>query len=651
MSWPDAATQYARALKQGQKYHNACVIRGQNPYPAVLDDVLGESPVARRIPIGVVEIPMEQIVGTTTKGRKSAFAGNFMPLLDASTEFGNKWINLCLSHLTDGIHDPIVCYEYMGQFYVTEGNKRVSVLKSYDCPSIRGNVTRVVPTPSDDPKVVAYYEFMHFYQLSGLYDCWLRQPGQYPKLQAALGLDPDHEWTKEERLNFLYSFRRFKAAFIRLNAEKLDVTPGEALMAWLELHPFSELETMQEAELDRSLAAIWADVRLLTQQSPIQISTEATTQEKINWTRLLGFGRITHLNVAFVHAFAPEKSAWTAAHELGREHLKQVMGNSVTTTVYQCTYDNALEVMEQAVQDGAQVIFATTPPMIAACRQIAARYPQVRVLNCSLSMPYAGIRTYYTRIHEGKFITGAIAGAMAQSGSIGYVANYPIIGTIASINAFALGVRLTNPNARVRLKWSCLEGNPVQEFLEEGVSVISNRDAGATQPHWAWEWGTYQVDGEGNLSPLASPRWHWGKFYEKVVRSIFAGNWETLGTEPTQKAVNYWWGMSSGVIDVELYEKLPSGILQLGDILKRGIVDGSIDPFLCRITDQNSVLRSDGTHLFTPEELMDMDWLCDTLDGSIPRFDELLPASQTLVRHLGVERDRLKPEQEEESAL
>ncbi|MBO5502501.1 MAG: BMP family ABC transporter substrate-binding protein, partial [Clostridia bacterium] len=488
MSWSDAVTQYARALKQGQKYHNACVIRGQNPYPLVLDDVLGESPVARRVSIGLVEIPMEQIVGTTTKGRKSAFAGNFMPLLDSTTEFGNKWINLCESHLTDGIHDPIICYEYMGQFYITEGNKRVSVLKSYECPSIRGQVTRVVPPLSDDPRVVAYYEFMNFFQLSELYDVWLRQPGQYPKLQAALGLEPDHVWSKEERLNFLYSFRRFKAAFNRLNSEKLDVTAGEALMVWLELHPFAELDTIEATELDKSLAAIWPDIRLLTQQSPIQISTEATTHEKINWTRLLGFGRIAHLNVAFIHAFAPEKSAWIAAHELGREHLKAVMGDEVTTIVYQCSYEDAFETMEKAVADGAQVIFATTPPMIGACRQIAAKYPQVRVLNCSLSMPYAGVRTYYTRIHEGKFITGAIAGAMAKEGGIGYVANYPIIGTIAGINAFALGVRLTNPTARVKLKWSCLKGNPVEELLSEGVTVISNRDVGATHPHWAWEW-------------------------------------------------------------------------------------------------------------------------------------------------------------------
>ena len=48
---------------------------------------------------------------------------------------------------------------------------------------------------------------------------------------------------------------------------------------------------------------------------------------------------------------------------------------------------------------------------------------------------------------------------------------------------------------------------------------------------------------------------------------------------------------------------------------------------------------------------MHMDWLCDTLDGSIPAYDDLLPASQPLVRHLGVERDSLQPETEEERAL
>ena len=80
--------------------------------------------------------------------------------------------------------------------------------------------------------------------------------------------------------------------------------------------------------------------------------------------------------------------------------------------------------MEEAIAEGAQVLFATTPPLIAACRKIAARHPGIRILNCSVSMPYTGVRTYYSRIYEGKFITGAIAGAMAQNDRVGYVASY-----------------------------------------------------------------------------------------------------------------------------------------------------------------------------------------------------------------------------------
>ena len=55
------------------------------------------------------------------------------------------------------------------------------------------------------------------------------------------------------------------------------------------------------------------------------------------------------------------------------------------------------------------------------------RYPKVRFLNCSIHMPYSTVRTYYSRIYEGKFITGAIAGAIADNNRIGYVGSYPIL--------------------------------------------------------------------------------------------------------------------------------------------------------------------------------------------------------------------------------
>ena len=51
---------------------------------------------------------------------------------------------------------------------------------------------------------------------------------------------------------------------------------------------------------------------------------------------------------------------------------------------------------------------------------------------------------------------GAIAGAMAENDKISYIADYPISGTIANINAFALGAKMINPRAKVHLEWSCL---------------------------------------------------------------------------------------------------------------------------------------------------------------------------------------------------
>jgi len=261
-------------------------------------------------------------------------------------------------------------------------------------------------------------------------------------------------------------------------------------------------------------------------------------------------------------------------------------------------------------------------------------------------MPYFGVRTYYSRMYEAKFITGAIAGAMADSNLIGYVANYPIIGTIAGINAFALGARMTNPKAKIALRWSCLPGNPVQSLLEEGVNVVSNRDSATEDPYWAWEWGTYKVENNGCLLPLSSPVWNWGKFYEGVVQTIFDGGWNTQGSKEAQ-AVNYWWGMSSGVIDVTLNPDLPEGIRHLSQILRQGLVSGSIDPFHAVLVDQNGSIRNDGERSFTAEEVMNMDWLLENVAGEIPSFDQILPVSQKLVRLLGLKRNEIKPTPEE----
>ena len=153
---------YKNALKSGQRAYRACVARGQSPYLAVLDDILVNVNIVAQEPLGLVEIPAESIVGTRTSGRHTAFAPNFMPLLEPDTEFAGKWSNLCDAHLEEGMHTPIIAYEFLNKFYVQEGNKRVSVLKYFDAVRIAGTVTRLVPERNDSLENRIYYEFLDF---------------------------------------------------------------------------------------------------------------------------------------------------------------------------------------------------------------------------------------------------------------------------------------------------------------------------------------------------------------------------------------------------------------------------------------------------------------------------------------------------------
>ena len=119
----EAVQHYQQALKQGRKSHRDSVHHGRYPYLQVLDEVLSDHMVAGQVDLGLIEIPLEQIVGTKTAGRNNAFSSDFLPLLGEDSEFAIKWRQLCCAHLGDeGIHDPIRCFEYLGRFYVQEVN-------------------------------------------------------------------------------------------------------------------------------------------------------------------------------------------------------------------------------------------------------------------------------------------------------------------------------------------------------------------------------------------------------------------------------------------------------------------------------------------------------------------------------------------------
>lgn len=189
----EAAENYQQALRPGKRKHRQCVQNGTYQFLQVLDEILPDYMTAGEVNLGLIEIPIDKIVGTKTKGRTNAFSADFMPLLPTESEFGLKWRSLFEAHLgAAGIRDPIFCYEFLGRFYVQEGNKRVSVLKYFGASAVMGNVIRILPGESSAAEILAYREFLSYYPMTKLYEVAFSQLSSFPKLQAALGYDPDH---------------------------------------------------------------------------------------------------------------------------------------------------------------------------------------------------------------------------------------------------------------------------------------------------------------------------------------------------------------------------------------------------------------------------------------------------------------------------
>ena len=637
---------YKNALKSGQRAYRACVARGQSPYLAVLDDILVNVNIVSQEPLGLVEIPAESIVGTKTSGRHTAFAPNFMPLLEADTEFAAKWSNLCEAHLEEGIHTPIIAFEFMNRFYVQEGNKRVSVLKYYGAVKIAGTVTRLIPARNDSLENRIYYEFLDFYKLSQINYVHFSRTGGYAKLQTLVCKASGESWTEDDRLNFSSFYTVFRQQFIALGGHDLKLTTGDGLLVYLSVYRYADACEATPAQVKENLEKLWTEVKVLTEPQAVELSLEpAPSAGEPLLSKLNIFSsKPSELKVAFLHENNAENSAWVRNHNKGRDALEQAFPDRLTTTTLENVNPevDAEQALEELAHDSVDVVFTTSARMHTACLKVAAQHPKTRFLNCSLNAPHPLVRTYYPRTYEVTYLLGMLAGIVSHSDKVGYVAANPVYGVPAAINAFAQGVRAVRPDSRVVLRWACLcDAAHPQDFSDrKDIEVFYSQDF--REPE-----GTYRDYGlcrrlpDGVLQPLGLPEWRWDVFFTEIVRSVFAGTWDSA---PGGRAINYWWGLKSGAERVEYPTRLNDGTMQLLKMAERQLCDGEIQVFPTESYSQGHALHHAASGIYTPKELMEMDWLEECVEGELPSYDELDAKTRSLLNINGLDNVKGTPQ-------
>lgn len=633
-----AVPEYAKARKLALKAYRQDLEDRKNPYLQVLDEILPFTDTVGEADLGLVEIPISRIAGTKTSGRTKAFAGNFMPLLPETSEFADKWSSLYQSHLSEGIREPVIACEFMNNYYIIEGNKRVSVMKFSDAVSIPGYVTRIIPAPGDSPDLKIYYEYMDFYRVSGINTIYFSKEGSFPKLCRLLGKEPQENWSREERQAFSSAFLRFGEIYREKGGGKLSITAGDGFLLYLGVYGWDGLLQKSMDQLRREIALLWPDLEAMGSGGTVRLVMQPAAPEKTSLIqKLIPPARPGRLKVGFVHYGTALTSDWTYAHDLGRLYLEDQMGTTLTTKVYDGirTGDGSMAAIEQAVSEGCQVIFTTSPRFLNSSIRASIRYPEVKILNCSLNTYSGHLRTYYGRLYEAKFLVGMLAGILSGSGRIGYMADFPIFGTAASINAFALGVQMVDPEAKVYLSWSSLKGGGGEQTLKDaGVSLISGPDLLAPA-HAPSPYGLYRTGEPGGIS-LASSIWHWGKFYHRILQTIVNGRWSRSLPVSDGDSINYWWGISSGIIDVICSKSIPARSRRLMELVKDQIVNGSFQIFSGALYDQEGILRSPGAAELSPAQIIHMDWLASNVVGRLPSPEELDTEAAQMMETQGI---------------
>lgn len=636
-----AIAEYTQARKMAQKTYHQDLSSGRYPYLKVLDELLSFSETAGETDLGLIEIPIERIAGTKSAGRTKAFASNFLPLLNESSEFADKWSCLYRSHIEEGIHEPVIACEFMNSYYIIEGNKRVSVLKYSGAVSVPGYVTRIIPKKNDTEESRIYYEYMEFYRASGINTIWFTRPGSFQALCSQVGKAWGETWTRDEVRELTSCFLYFSRAYKEKGGDQLPITEGDAFLFYLKIYGYEGMDQRSHEELKKAIGNMWNDLEVLRTSGDVNLIMQPEKEPGKNVLRKLISPSVQRLTVGFIYYKTPETSSWTYGHNLGRLYLEDNMKGKVSIRVYDniLTDEQCLDTIEQAIREGCSVIFTTSPRFLGSSIKAGIIHPEIRILNCSLNSYSGHLRTYYGRLYEAKFLVGMLAGILTRSDHIGYIADYPIFGTTAAINAFALGVKMVAPSALIHLVWSSEKNCDIKEIMKQAkVSHISGNEM-ITPGRSSRYFGLYDLD-DANGGNLAAAIWHWGKFYQRILQTILNGNWNRTSSACMGKSVNYWWGISSGMIDMICSQDIPERTLKLVEMVKKQIVNGEFQIFSGDLYDQEHTLRNRGNCVMDPSDIIRMDWLMDNVIGHIPAVEDLKEEAIPMVEIQGLRSER-----------
>ena len=340
---------------------------------------------------------------------------------------------------------------------------------------------------------------------------------------------------------------------------------------------------------------------------------------------------VEEMTVGFIYVGPKDDYGYNqAAYEGAEAMAESIDGVEVLHAENVPETSEAETVMEDMIDQGASLIFATSYGHLESAANVAERNPDVVIvhqggLEGETDLPNLG--TYFGTVYEPVYTAGIAAGAASETGKIGYVYAVPIPQTLANINAFTLGAQSVNPDIETITvatgSWCDpgLQAQAAQSLLDQDVDVITqHQDCTKTIIEATEEAGAFSVGYHADASELApegwltGSEWNWGPLYTQIVETVMAGEFEGSDFDGDYRV-----GLQTGdnpFIQSPFGPAVSEDTIALIDEAKQSFVDGG-SPFAGPVNDQ------DGNEVYaegeqpTYDEVETMDFFVEGVIGRL----------------------------------
>lgn len=294
---------------------------------------------------------------------------------------------------------------------------------------------------------------------------------------------------------------------------------------------------------NRLISAVLAAVLVLSLAacSSAPAATEAPAAE----TAAAGASKtakdVKDFRIAEVHYSVVEDGGWAQAMHEGIIAACRDLGINTETNLL--TMENIAEedtalveaTIETLVENGADIIFGCSAGYATIFAEVQPKYPDVIFAQQGNDV-YDNIVEMQIRGYEGEFLAGYLCALMNEgSDLLGFEASMDEASVRTALNAFALGAKYANENAKVQVIWADswydldIEAANAEALINNGIRYMGMEASSPAVPQKCEEKGAYcigyNIDMEANApkAVLTSFCWNWAPIFEDIIKKTADG--------------------------------------------------------------------------------------------------------------------------------